>query len=701
MTTTTAINVGDMHCSSCSSKITAALIKSCDVIDVKVNAVKRDIFVTHNSGVATSDLLDNISELGFSPRLLNVLSAEAPQDRTLLKRLGVAGICMMQAMMVQIALYAGAFSGMDLHLKQLLSYTALIFAIPVLTYSAIPFFVNGFGRIKHGVNMDTPIALALTIAFVVSLHNVLRGTGDVYFDSVSMFVFLMLAARYLNERIRHKLHLEDQLIANLPREVMKLDRMSNKNILVPLSDIERGDHLWVNEGEAFPVDGYLLSPKAQIDASLLTGESDAKTCKKGDILYAGTMNLGAGVCIETRHPADDSRVAQIDALASEASAQKGSQASLADSIARVFIPAILAIACVTFAYWSVVDVDLAVRATLAVLVISCPCALSLAIPAASAAALTYLRRIGLLVRDSAALERILAVRSIFFDKTGTLTTPSPRIVAEQTLGPWSARTCREYAIALQQHSRHPFARAFCHEAHGTAHVVSDVVVVGGQGVEGRINDAQIRIGSAQFCGVTESRMDPQTKAVYLSIGGHPAARFELSLPLRDDAAPMVKALKNRGLEVAILSGDQHNQCAQIATELDIGFVNDATPESKRAHLLAHEPSMFVGDGLNDLPALSTAAVSVATLETMDLVKSKADVLMMNAKLGNLTQLFNTAKRTRSVTRQNLAWALLYNVCAIPLAASGLATPWLAALGMSLSSILVMLNASRLIRPAEE
>ncbi|MFT7654372.1 MAG: Cu2+-exporting ATPase, partial [Candidatus Azotimanducaceae bacterium] len=666
---TTSINVQDMHCSSCSNKISTALLKGEDVHQVNINPLRRDIFVTHDMHLKALDIVTQIAQLGFSPKLLGVLTNSTQEDRLLLKRLGIAGICMMQVMMIQVALYAGAWQDMQPGFHLMLSYAALIFSIPVATFSAIPFFHSGLGRLKQGVNMDTPIALAVLIAFSVSVVNVLRGSGEVYFDSVTMFVFLMLGARYIDQRLRGKLHLEDQLLANLPRQVTRVSGTDGAHETVSLKDIQRADKIWVAEGEMIPVDGSLLSNQALINTSLLTGEAEATETYRGKAVWAGTVNQGAGILLIANGTSSTSRIAEINEIANHAGAQKDALSGLADSIARVFIPSIIAIAVATYCYWSIQGSPNALTAMLAVLVVSCPCALSLAIPAANAAALTLLRRQGLLVRNPRSLEALANVKTVFFDKTGTLTTPTPRLVSTTLLAQFDAASCQTMAAALQVHSHHPIASAFVNPSYPFA-PATNATVVRGAGISGRVNGVDVRIGSAEFCGCEPQHEAHNFKKVYLSVADKPAAIFDLTTPIRPDAHATVVALQKSGLRVELLSGDNPENCKTVADALDIAYHDSASPELKRTHIMAEENSLFVGDGLNDLPALATASVSAATFETVDLVKSKADVILMTPRLSSLLHLFTTARRARNVARQNLTWALLYNMIAIPLAASG-------------------------------
>ncbi len=691
--TVTTINVADMHCAACTGKIRAALLKLSDVSQLQFNPVRRQVFVTHADTLAASQLLERIEDIGFNPRLENDSRLDSAADKTLLKRLGIAGLAMMQVMMVQIALYAGAFQGIDEGIRRLLEFTALLFCIPVVTYSAVPFFSNALKFRRQGLNMDTPIALAIAIAFAISLTSTLSGSGEVYYDSVVMFSFLMLGARYLEQRMRHRLQVEDSLLGALPATALVV--RAGRKEEIPLADILRGHELWIPEGARIPADGQLLSATATVEEAWLTGEDEWRDYERGAQLYAGTLNTGAGFSMAVTNLPQDSRIAEIDKLAHTALTHKHKLARLADAVARVFIPSILGLAGLTYLLWNIVDPSQALPAALAVLVVSCPCALSLATPTAITAALTRLRQAGVLVKHSQALEGATRVSDVYFDKTGTLTDPRPELEDTVAQGAYDTNYCLAVAAALQIHSHHPLARAF-HRP--TPFLASDVEMSTGAGISGTVDGKTVRIGSAAFCDLSATRALSSGKTVYLAIDGKPAAVFTLSHNMRNDAATTVSQLKSLGLKVHMLSGDNDKNCATVAGRLGIDYHATASPESKPVAIgAAHGSAMYVGDGVNDLPALASADISAATLETADLVKSKADIVLLSKRLGTLVDFVCIGRKTRKVMYENLGWALAYNVIAIPLAALGYVPPWGAALGMSLSSLIVMANASRLLK----
>lgn len=691
--TVSTITVPDMHCSACSSRIRRALTDLVGVQATHFNPTRRQVLVEHDAGVAALDLLRRIEDIGFTPTLTSVEAHDAGQKQ-LLKRMGIAGLALMQVMMAAVALYAGAFEGIDDAYRRLLEFTSLLFCIPVVSYSAMPFFTGAVRALRTGINMDVPIALAISVAFLVSLTNTLAGSGHVYYDSVVMFTFLLLGARYIDSRLQSRFATTDQALSALPAEAVRIGAAGREPVAI--ASIGPGDRLWIPEGGQLPVDGLLRSELAVTDDALLTGESEWLRKRPGAPLWAGTINRGAGFEMEAVATCSGSRIADIAALAARAQLERAPVALLADRIAAWFIPAILCLAAATFAIWQLVDPERAVVAMLTVLVVSCPCALSLATPAALTAAMTRLREAGVVLTRSAALEQAADIDVALLDKTGSLTVHEPHVESVEILAPgWDEARCRALAGALQQHSSHPYASAF--PASGAVSV-GDVETATGEGVHGRWEGSTVRIGSAAFCGAEGTTDD---RAVYLAVAGQPVCRFVISDEIRSDAEQSIRHLRRLGVEPVMLSGDAADRCASVASRLGMRYLARQSPEDKLDYLKAARRNgrhtLMLGDGINDVPVLAGADVSATVVEASDLVKSKADALLLTRRLGPLAELVEIARLTRRVTRQNLGWALAYNLVAIPVAAMGFLPPWLAALGMASSSTLVMFNATRILR----
>lgn len=705
--TVSTISINDMHCAACANKIRSALAVLDGVSATHVNAARRQVLVEHSERTDPTHILQHIEDVGFSPRL----SGAGPSDhaqKALLKRLGIAGLAMMQVMMAAIAMYAGAFDGMADVYRRLLELSSLVFCIPVVAYSAMPFFRSALGALRTGINMDVPIAAAIGIAFAASLLATLSGTGEVYYDSVVMFTFLLLGARYIDDRLKQRFATSSDRLAALPAFGLRLTGRSRER--VRLSDIAIGDRIWVETGDQIPVDGRLDSASATLDESILTGESVWVERERGERVFAGTLNSGPGFAIRTDTAFDGSRICDIAALADRAQTANPPITQLTDNIARYFVPTILFIAAATAMVWMSVDPDRALGAGLAVLVVSCPCALSLATPAALTAAMTRLRQAGVVLTRSDLLEQIPKLSRALIDKTGTLTVHQPRLNAIALLEsepPTAARdTYLDLAAALQQFSNHPLARAFPAARSAT---IDSPEIVPGAGVTGTWQGKRVRIGRKSFAGGgaphnCQDQVEQDDQDVYLSINVRPVARFTISDSLRQDAGSAVTALQALEVPTTMLSGDAEERCAVLARELNIDYISRQDPETKlqvtRELQKRGECVLVVGDGVNDVPALAAADISAVVVESNDLVKSKADVLLLSRRLGALVDLVTVGRKTYRVIAQNLGWALGYNLVAIPLAACGLVPPWVAALGMASSSTLVMLNATRLLNVPE-
>lgn len=737
--TLSTISVSDMHCGGCVSKIEGALAGIQGISATYVNPARRQVLVEHADTTDPVALLQIIEDAGFHPSLSRIGGGRGgARQRDLLKRLGIAGLAMMQVMMFAIAMYAGAFTGIEEAYVRLLELASLLFCIPVVTYSAVPFFRNALTSLRTAavaavsrprsssaehcgletaptgsrarprsgfvLSMDVPIALAIAAAFSVSLVNTLTGSGEVYYDSVVMFTFLLLTARFVDDRLKARFEDANGSLAALPDTALVVGEDGTVTA-TPLAAIEPGSSVWVEEGNRVPLDGIVTQGDATLDESALTGESVWVRRATGESVFAGTLNCGPGFRIETTAAADATRIAGIAALAARAQADKPAAARLADWIAARFVPAVLLLAAGTWLAWQLVDPGQAFVAALTVLVVSCPCALSLATPAAITAAMTRLRQSGVVLTRSDALEQAAEIDAAIVDKTGTLTVHEPVLTGTQWLAEprtgsaaaLSRAELAQLAAALERHANHPLARAF-----GRAYpdadpgLLSDVRTVAGAGVEGRFGEHLIRVGHAAFCNAETD----DARAVYLAVDGIPAARFDIADPVRPDAAAAVNGLRAAGLSVTMVSGDAPERCAALAGELGIAWAARQAPETKlevtRNLQRQGHRVLVVGDGINDVPAFAAADVSAAVLESSDLVKSNADVLLLSRRLGALAELVTVSRRARRIVRQNLLWALAYNATAVPLAALGFMPPWVAALGMAGSSILVMANATRLL-----
>jgi Cu2+-exporting ATPase len=626
--------------------------------------------------------------------------------KTLFRRLFVAGLSMMQVMMYALPVYlAEGDASMDADMLALMQWAALLLTVPAVLYSAWPFFIGAWRGLRAGIpGMDLPVAIGIGAAFGASVAATVRGQGAVWFDSVTMFIFLLLASRYFELSARRKAAaalstLQQRLPATALR--MPLWPSSRATEQVAASALAAGDLVLVGPGEAVPADAVVVEGGTEADLSLLTGESLPRRRGVGEALPGGAVNAGQPVLLRVTRAVADSTLAMLVRLAEQAGQGKPALALWADQVARWFVLALLLLAALVFIAWQLHEPARAWEVAVAVLVVSCPCALSLATPSALAAATENLLRRGVLVVRPHTLETLERATHVIFDKTGTLTEGRPQLRATTPLAGVDAVRCLHLAAALEAGSFHPYGKAIREACLLAPLAVTGLRHVNGQGVEGEIDGVMYRLGSAAFTGAAAHGLNGASQ-VMLSGGGVPLARFELADALRPDAAQVVAALQKRGKQVVLLSGDQQALAAQVGAQLGIAQVlGDRLPADKLAYVQQLQARgavvAMVGDGVNDAAVLGAADVSFAMGSGSALAQLHADAVLLSGRLSGLADAAEGARRTLRVVRQNLLWASAYNALAIPAAAFGLLNPWMAGVGMSLSSALVVANALRLRR----
>ncbi len=619
---------------------------------------------------------------------------------------------MMQVMTFAVSLYAGAMQGMDAGLARFLRLVSLLVATPVVLFAAQPFFAAAWRSARmHTLGMDVPVALSIAAAYLWSVWTTLLGEGTVYFDSAVMFTFFLLLGRYIEMSLRHRSGLQQHALARLlPDSVLRVTGEATERVTP--DELCLGDRVRVLPGERVPADGVVDTGTSEFDESLLTGESAPRRRDVGETLTAGTLNLGGTIELQVTRVGPESTLAEVSRLLERAQLSRPHFADLADRVAAWFVGAVLLLAFGVGVYWCYADATRAFSTVLAVLVVTCPCALSLATPAALAAATTRLARGGLLVTRGRALERLATVDCVVFDKTGTLTRGQPQLELVRPLrAAVSRERCLSIAAALERHSSHPIARAFANQA--AASSVFDVQVVSGRGVEGNIDGVRYRIGRFDYAlamcdadrrgnaeaGEATDYADKTT--VVLADTEGTLAMFTLSDALREDAAAVVTQICKLGLTPCIASGDRAGVVGAVAQRLRIADKHcnlDAADKVALVRALQAQGRRvaMIGDGVNDAPSLAAADVSIATGEGTDLAKVSADMVLLGTRLTPVIAGIRTARVTRHIIRQNLTWAALYNATAVPMAAIGWLEPWMAAIGMSASSLVVVLNALRLL-----
>jgi Cu2+-exporting ATPase len=705
-----------IRCAACAWLIRSHMEKLPGVQSTQVDtATGYTRIVWHPAENRLSRLAAALMQLGYRPHL-PLASAEEQgrqaERRNSMKRLGVAGLGMMQVMMYAVGLYAGDAFGIAVAERSFLAWVSLLVTLPVLLYSGRVFFQGAWRSLQAGrPGMDVPVALAISLAFVASCFNFFRGQGEVWFDSVVMFIFFLSLGRHMEMMLRHRnLQAGAALARLLPEWAERLQ--DGRRHTVPAGDLEPGDRVLVASGASFPADGAIRAGATEVDEAMLTGESRAVAKIAGDEVIAGTINLTQPVEVEVTASGQDTAVSALGRLLLRAQSTRPATDSLPPWLVPVFIVAVLAIAGLTFLGWSALGDARAFPAMLAVLVASCPCALSLALPVVHAAASRRLLDEGILLTRGEALQALNDVDTVVFDKTGTLTEGSPELVdieinRERTNS--GETEALRIASALEVMSAHPVARALQAAvrrdpaADAQPLKAADVVVRPGMGLEGRVQGVRWRIGTASHLGIAIER--DADDAIWLGDDQGWVARFRFRDTLRRDAAVTVSQLQDSGLDTLILSGDASTAVASVAGRLNIGhYLARQTPTMKLEQLESLRRGgkriLMVGDGVNDAPVLAAADVSMTVKGGAELANSTADLILTADSLKLVVVARQIAARTRQLISQNLAWAVVYNTSVMPLAIAGMLKPWMAALGMSLSSLLVVANASRLVRERE-
>ena len=701
------IYVGGMYCAACSWLIESTLTSLAGTESADVNPVTHRVRIRWNRDeIGLGRILGTLAGLGYEPQPLAPESAARPEiaeQRTALKRLLVASLGMMQAMMFAVGLYAGDYQGMDPDMQHFLRLVSFFVTTPVVFYSARPFFAAAWrGVASRRPGMDLPVSLAVGAAYVASVYATFTHGEAVWFDSVTMFVFFLTLGRFLEMRARHRSIDRSRALATvLPNTVTRIE--DGANVVVPLSQLVAGDTVSVKAGDAIPADGFLLTRAASVDEALLTGEARPQAKSSGDILVAGSINLDSMIEMRVDKTGPDTTLGTINRLSERARYARPAFVQLADRIASYIVVAILLIAIAVASFWLFTSPDRAFVITLSVLVVTCPCALALATPAAFAAAGSRLADLRLLLTNGNAIEALSRATRVVFDKTGTLTRGAPVVVATSIVDPsFDEANCLHIAGALELASSHPIASAFSQRE--SSIVAADHRIAVGEGVAATIDGRRWRLGRCSFAapGASPGTNNPDAAQVFLGVDGQLVAIFDLEDEIRTDAYEVLQRLRGLGLNIALASGDNEAAVARVATALAIDdYRSGCSPEDKLKLIHSMQENgdtvIMVGDGINDAPVLAGADASVALADGALLAQTSADLIMLGHSLSPLVTAFRTARKTMRIVRQNLVWAVVYNVTALPLAAMGMVPPWAAAIGMSASSLIVVLNALRLSR----
>lgn len=712
---TATLAVGGMTCAACAWLLEQRLgrLDGVEAFEVSL-ALGRARIRWNPAETGLAPVLAAGADLGFTLRPYSGdarREAEAADGRDLLRRLGVAAVCGVQVMMLSLALYFA--DGMAAAMQTFMRYAALVLTLPLIGWCALPFLRGAARALRaRAVSMDVPVSLALLMAFAGSCWHTLTQAGDVYFDSVAMFVVLLLGSRYLELRARvdagHRL---DDVGELLPPAATRLDAAGRPQTLA-MQRLAVGDRLWVRAGEVIAADGVVEAGVSTVDESLQSGESQPRRRAAGARVIAGSVNLDAPLTVRVTAVAGDSFAGQLSALVARAAGSRARELHEAGALAQVFVAAVLLLAVATALFWAWVDPSRWFEATLAVLVVSCPCALAIARPAALAAAHAGLLAQGVAVVGAGALERLAGVREVLFDKTGTLTHGVLELASVRCFEAAGQETALALARGLAEAADHPLTRALRDAAATPALPLGELVAEPGRGARARHGDDVVCLGSREFVAAVAGEAafagvnahpgddaDDGAKEAWLARGSTLLARFAFRDRLRADAPAVVGWLRARGLPVAIVSGDRDAVVAAVAASCGIEDWHAAlSPADKLDQVARRDAALMVGDGLNDAPVMAAASVSMAVAGAADAARQQADILLfggdLGGDLGGVRRALATSRRMLRIVRQNHAWAIGYNLCAVPLAAAGWLPPWAAALGMSLSSLAVVGNALR-------
>ncbi|MGI2943932.1 heavy metal translocating P-type ATPase [Vibrio diabolicus] len=692
------LSLEGVSCAACAWLIEKQVSNTAGLVSIRVNTTtNRALLAWDKTQVRLSELLSVIHKLGYKAAPFEADKQEASYHRMMkqyLYRLGIAGLATMQVMMLAVALYLEVFGDLEPEFKNYFRWVSLIFATPVLLYSALPFYLNAWRSIKgRTLGMDVPVSIALIFAYVASLIATVTEQGEVFFESISMFTFFLLVGRFLEMRARRKAAAASgNLLKLIPAIATTLDGEQ-----IPVKTLKVGDRIRVLPGEHIPADGKVISGRIHIDESMLTGESVHVVKREGDAVYAGTLNGDESFELEVMSSKADSMISNIVRLQDEAQHSKPKIAEIADVVARYFVGAILIISAGTWFYWHQTKPDDAFWIMLSVLVATCPCALSLATPTALTCATSRMGNFGILLRKGHVFETLCKINHLVVDKTGTLTKGDIEICDTKVLSDLPKEDCLSLAAALEAHANHPIARSFASYANDDF-VVYEVQNVIGSGIEGIWNGKVVKIGSAAF---VQGKENEESHAVYLSVDGEHVASFYYRDPIRKESKAFVQRFADAGIKTTLLTGDSLSNARPVANEIGIDHVvASAKPEDKLAYLKSLDEdsiTMMVGDGINDAPTLAGAHLSVAMGGGTDVAKASADMTLLGDNLEKLLEARLLALRTRKIIRENLAWSLGYNLLILPLAVAGLVAPYIAVVGMSASSIIVVSNSLRLLK----
>jgi Cu2+-exporting ATPase len=691
-------------CGGCLKTIETALSETTGVSNARANLSARRVTVTFDPSETSPELvIAAIKAAGFSaaPLIEGQDEVHAARVSELMPRVGVAGFAAANIMLLSVSVWSGHASDMDDAMKSLFHWISALIALPAIAYAGQPFFKSALAALKAGrLNMDVPISLGIILATAMSFVQTMRGTDQVYFDAATMLVFFLLIGRLLDESMRARTRSAAENLMSLKALTATILDQDGSVRQIPSRNLHPGMTMLVATGERIAADGIISEGVSEIDESLITGETLPKVVSRGDRVHAGTLNTAAPLRVTTTATEDNTLLAELSRLMLAGEQTRGRYVRLADRAARLYAPAVHLLGLSTLIGWLVTGHgwEIALTNAIAVLIITCPCALALAVPAVQVAAISRLFGLGVLVKAADGLERLSEIDTIIFDKTGTLTLGEPSLAVDQ---PIDADVLAS-AAALAVMSRHPYAQAMVRAARVRGisfEPRAGVTEIPGSGLSVATAEGEERLGSAIFAGVTVT--DPrQAASLWYARPGRAPIGFRFEDRLRSDAPAAIAELKAAGYHIEILSGDRPDAVADAASALGVrDYKGGVRPEEKLARLADLKKqgrlALMVGDGLNDAPALAAGHASMSPSAAADISQNAADAVFQGEKLGPVVETLKVARRSHRMALENFAIAILYNIAFVPMAVLGYVTPLLAAIAMSTSSILVTGNALRL------
>ncbi len=692
--------VEGVHCGACINRIETAMKKLPGVKEARLNFTNRRLHVAWAEGaLKPAQIIDAIERAGYRGHPFVPLRAEqeeAAEARRLTRYVAVAGFAAMNVMLLSVSIWSG--SDMTASTRDFFHWASALIVLPAAAYAGQPFFRSAWRALKaRSLNMDVPISVGVSLALAMSLVETVQHAADAYFDSAIMLVFFLLVGRALEHAARRKTRAVAGNLAALKADTAHRF-VGDELVSVPVKALNPGDRVLVKPGERVPADGTVAGGASEIDDSVITGETARRAVSAGAQVYAGSLNFNGTLTLKVSATGGSALIDEIERLLEQAAGAKSRSLKLADRAARVYAPLVHVTAALTALGWFLAGAGLhdALVTAIAVLIITCPCALSLAIPAVQVVASGALFRAGVILNAGDAVERLAEADTVIFDKTGTLTLPEPRVTNADSVDPGLLQMAARLALS----SRHPLAVALAREAQSKK-PYDDAVEEPGQGVRALIDGVEARLGSARYCGLDNIAAMPGASLIVFAYGGR-VTPIAIAQKLRPDAVEVIAALRKLRLDLVILSGDRSEAVRPIAEALGIAQWQGAlTPAEKIAVVGQLKEQgrrvLMVGDGLNDAPALAAAHVSLSPISAADVTQAHADAVFLGERLAPVYDALRIARRARALMTENLWFAGVYNTIAVPVAIAGLVTPLIAALAMSASSITVTLNALRASR----